>query len=81
MESKITMTKTPRERELDWMEKNKAELEQLKGKWLAIEGEELVASSFNILNVIEETKRRGISVPFLIYVPEEMQRNTMGIVS
>jgi len=41
------------------------------GKWVALKGRQVIASGANAKQTYEETMRRGILSPFLIYVSGE----------
>ena len=58
-----------RERELQWLKDNPDELESLQGKWIAIEGDKLIAEGDAFEAVYEATREQGIEVPFIFLVP------------
>jgi hypothetical protein len=43
------------------------------GKWVVLEGREVIASGPNPKTIYDEVRRRGIASPFLIYVSPESQ--------
>lgn len=68
-----------REEEMKWMENNKELLAKLAGKWIAVEGSQLVAASEKFTEVSEKAKANGIKVPFIVYLPEPTTDSTIGI--
>lgn len=58
-----------REKEMQWLKDHPAELESLQGKWIAIEGDKLIAQGDAFQAVYEATKEKGIEVPFIFLVP------------
>ncbi len=79
MEPNISGRKISCERELNWMEKNRAMLDQLKGHWIVVEREELVIASPEMNAVVAEVRRRGIRAPLIVYVPEQQQTHTVNL--
>ncbi len=74
-----TIAKVPRERELDWMERNREFLEaNYKGNWIVVEGEELVAASSDFSKLLSEIKSKGIIIPFIVYIPENIEGSTVN---
>lgn len=58
-----------RERELQWLKDHQDELERLQGKWIAIEGDKLIAEGDAFGAVYEATKEKGVEIPFIFLVP------------
>lgn len=58
-----------REKELRWLQDHQDQLEKLQGKWIAIEGDTLVAEGDSFDAVYENTKKKGIEIPFIFLVP------------
>jgi len=58
-----------RERELQWLKDHQDEMAKLQGKWIAIEGDALVAEGDSFEAVYEATKAKGIEIPFIFLVP------------
>lgn len=58
-----------REKEMQWLKNHPAKLESLQGKWIAIEGDKLIAQGDAFQAVYEATKEKGIEVPFIFLVP------------
>jgi len=58
-----------RERELQWLKDHPDKLESLQGKWVAIEGDELIAEGEAFEAVYEATKEKGVEIPFIFLVP------------
>ena len=58
-----------REKELQWLRDHPAELERLQGKWIAVEGDNLIAEGDAFEIVYEATREKGIEVPFIFLVP------------
>lgn len=68
-----------REREALWLEHNKDVMKKFADYWVAIEGDHLIAASPDFGRVLEETRQRGIRVPFIVYVPPEIESNTLDL--
>lgn len=68
-----------REAELQWLEENKSLVEALSGNWVAIEGKELITSSVDFSAVLQETKKRGIGTPFIVFIPKHIKRDTVSM--
>lgn len=59
---------THRQRELEWIETHADQLRRLAGKWVVLEGEDLIAHGKNASRVLASARRKGIKVPFVFYV-------------
>lgn len=70
---------SPREKEMKWIENNKELLATLSGKWIALADDQLIASSSDFEIVLNESKAKGIGVPFIVFVPEPSANATIGI--
>ena len=58
-----------REKEMQWFKDHYEQLEKLQGKWIAVEGDILIAEG-DIFNAVYETaKEKGVEIPFLFLVP------------
>jgi len=66
-----------RQREILWLERNKDDIKKFADNWIAIEADELIAASPEFSKVLEETRQRGIHVPFIVYVPPEIKSSTL----
>lgn len=64
-EATPTATKPRRERELRWLRTHRPELQALAGQWIALDGDVLLASGPDPVEVIREARRKGIRAPFL----------------
>ena len=71
--------KKSREREMQWIENNKDFLETLLGNWIIVEGDKLVASSTDLSIALRKAKSTGINVPFIHFIPESEQNETINI--
>lgn len=58
-----------RARELRWIDKNRA---SYKGKWVVVEGDTLIASGDEAVQVYREARERGIETPFVVYVADPL---------
>jgi hypothetical protein len=65
-----------REQELAWIREHEV---QYREQWVAIEGNELVASGEQYREVRGTAMARGIETPFLTYIPTEPLINFMGL--
>lgn len=48
-----------------WLEKHRAELSHLRGHYLVVEGDALIAHGTDLKAVIEEARDKGVEVPFV----------------
>ena len=60
-----------REMELQWVKDHADEVRRLQGKWIAVEADKLIAEGDTFDAVYEATKKRGIQIPFIFFVPPE----------
>ena len=58
-----------REKEMQWFKDHCEQLEKLQGRWIAIEGDTLIAEGDSFEAVYEATKEKGIEIPFVFLVP------------
>lgn len=58
-----------RVREREWLRVNLPQLAHLAGKWVAVEGTEIVAQGDDAASVADAARERGISSPFLYRIP------------
>ncbi len=65
-----------RERELRWLREHRNELQRLSGQWIVIEGQTLVASGFDPVEVVREARRKGVRVPFVRRIDESRAKGT-----
>jgi hypothetical protein len=70
-------TNHSRETEMLWLDQNKDVIKKFAENWVAIEANQLVAASPDFSTVLEQTRRRGIRVPFIVYVPPEIDSITL----
>lgn len=68
-----------RERELAWLERQAGQLPGLAGEYLVIDGDELVAHGLDYLKVLDEARRRGVRIPFVVRVPEHQEGYSIGL--
>ena len=66
----ITAQSGYRSRELKFRETNPEMFCQLVGRWVALEGEAIVAHGADPLAVVAEAREKGIRVPYVFYVEE-----------
>lgn len=57
----------PRTQEFKWLRTNR---EQYAGKWVALEGDQLVAVGENAKTVLDEARAAGTEHPLLVQVPD-----------
>jgi hypothetical protein len=55
--------------EYEWVQKQN--LEQFKGKWIAVVNKKIIASGSYADDVVKEVKKKTKETPFLIKVPTE----------
>jgi len=72
---------TPRRtRELHFRETKRDLFISLAGQWVCLEGETVVAHGSNVAKVVEETRRRGVQVPYIFRVSDEPEGSVrMGL--
>lgn len=58
-----------RDTELRWLEQHAAELAELAGCWVAVNGTELVSHGRNPKEALEAARRRGVERPLMFRVP------------
>jgi hypothetical protein len=57
-----------RAREMAWREAHPEEMEKFAGKWLAMEGEEIVACGDDPASVIAAARAKGHQIPYVFQV-------------
>ena len=67
-----------RERELEWRQSHREELQAFANQWVALEGDEIIAHDRDPVRVFERTKQRGIRSPYIFYV-ESADENVVRI--
>jgi len=67
-----------RDRELEWRQTHREELQAFANEWVALEGEEIIAHDRDPVRVFEQAKQRGISSPYIFYV-ESADENVVRI--
>ncbi len=65
--------------EMRWLINHVYEVEQYKGEWLLIYGEELVGHNRNFSQIRALVSERGIRSPFVYYVPTDEESNSVSI--
>lgn len=55
-------------REIEWRRNHAEDLRALAGQWVALEEENIVAHGRDALEVVRETRARGIKKPYIFYV-------------
>ena len=58
-----------REKEIQWLRDHQDQVERLQGKWIAVEGDILIAAGDTFNAVYETAKEKGVEIPFLFLVP------------
>ena len=67
--------------ELDWLSKNSKEIEKYSGKWIAFTAKKgILASSKNLREVMEITKKKNIKEPTVFKVPRKDEEEFILIV-
>lgn len=57
-----------RERELAWRKANAHILRRYAGRWVVLEGAEIVAHAERLTDAVAEARRRGVQVPYVFYM-------------
>jgi len=60
-----------RQQEIEWLSSNARKLGRYEGKWIALEGDKIVASGSDEVAVEMRARMKGIKIPFLIRVPSK----------
>jgi hypothetical protein len=69
-----------RKREDAWRRSNRDYLQaQFAGKWVVLEGDEIMAHSVNAARAVEEARAKGVAVPFVFYVEPPRQPGVVRI--
>ncbi|MBM3466070.1 MAG: ribbon-helix-helix protein, CopG family [Armatimonadetes bacterium] len=67
---RTTARGSSRDREIAWLTQHRAELAHLRGQYLVIEGEALIAHGADLKAVIEQAREKGVRVPFVERIPD-----------
>lgn len=67
-----------RQSEISWLLSNPELLSKYEGKWIALEGDKIVASGSNEVAVEMQARMKGVKVPFLIRVPSKADKPFIG---
>lgn len=69
-----------RERELEWRRTHDAVLRSLENQWVVLEGDEIIASGRDPVQVINQAKSSGIMSPYIFFVePKNENVVTIGL--
>src|SRR5207249_7631183 len=60
----------PRQQEMEWLRVNGP---KHAGKFVAVEGDQLVGEGDSVTSVMEQARAKGFGLPLVHYVPEEPQ--------
>ncbi|MBI4904792.1 MAG: antitoxin family protein [Acidobacteria bacterium] len=58
----------PRKREMEWLRVNAA---QHAGRYVAVEGDQLVGEGDSVKSVMEQARARGVPLPLVVHIPKE----------
>lgn len=67
-----------REAEVAWIASHAEELSDFRGQWLVVEGQRLIAHSFDFLEVVRDARSHGIEIPYVTKLPAEEERPFIG---
>jgi len=70
---------TRRHTEMEWLIRNTAQPGPYEGKWVVVEKDQLIASDVEYAKARAEALRRGITIPFIVFVPPADEAEFMGI--
>ena len=70
MASRKTSATGHRSREMEWRQTHSEELRQLAGQWVVLEGEEIVSHGADAVQVFQDARARGITVPYIFFVDD-----------
>lgn len=68
-----------REKELEWLRTHRDELRALAGKWVVVEGDEIISMGPSPLDAVRGARQRGVQVPFVYRVDEERSKGVVNI--
>lgn len=77
--SPVHQTSAKRQTELEWLSKNKEMLRKYQGQWIGVEDTQLIAHSESAEEVFKSLKAKGITVPFIVFVPRKQEGIFMGL--
>ncbi len=65
--------------EIEWMNKHPEKLRALAGEYIVIEGTRIMAHSTDASLAIREAKRKGVPIPFILYLEPLSSMNSAHI--
>ncbi|MBI2527003.1 MAG: hypothetical protein HYV93_13595 [Candidatus Rokubacteria bacterium] len=68
-----------REKELEWLRTHRDELRALVGKWVVVEGDEIISMGPSPSDAVRGARQRGVQVPFVYRVDEERSKGVVHI--
>lgn len=68
-----------RQKEMEWLHRHHGELSHYANQWIAIEGNELIAANPDLTEVMAKAQAKGITVPFVLFVPMTQSTPFMGL--
>ena len=71
--------KSKREMELRWLKDNSEIVQSHHGNWIVVEGQEIIAHSPRMSDVLKVARDRGIVSPFVIFISEPSTGVPIGI--
>lgn len=57
--------------EIEWLKDHQEELSRLRGNWVALEDDSVVAYGPDCRLVVRKARDKGISIPFVFFIPPE----------
>ncbi len=72
-------TPSLRRAEMEWLRRNTTQPGPYSGKWVVVEGDQLIASDQEYSKARAEAVRRGIERPFIVFVPQQEEGEFMGV--
>jgi len=66
-----------RDIEARWLSEHQADLEAYRSEWVVVEGEGIAAHGTNLKTLVQETRRMGIEIPYVVWVPREKTNAVM----
>ena len=57
-----------RARELEWRRTHTNELRRHSGQWVVLEGEQIISSGGDLIEVVRQARETGVRVPYVFYV-------------
>jgi hypothetical protein len=65
-----TIVSQHRRREMEWIRTHTDVLHRYAREWVCLEGEKIVADGRDVTRVVASARRKGVKIPYVLYVEE-----------